>query len=323
MGLGFPGDLPLAWSPCSWHGLVPAHVNKATEPVDNLGGILSVVLVAALVLGINSPPVPNNGTMVVGSPRSHSPPGSRSSSGNAGPRTPVRPRTSLHDGPSGWRPRRNHRVRHADGRDVHRSAVPAERPGLFDCRSRAAILPAAALMVLIAPRSAKLVETRGARFTLLVGYVCCLPDSSRCWCSGMRQSVLGGRARLCVCRRRRRFRRNPGVAFAHQLGTGAPGRHGVGTADLQRDLGGAIMQSILGALLTAGYASAVAAAIAAPTRTRRRSPQPPVPAHEVVRRRRSGRRAVPEVLRARSPLGRSRLSSTGTIGRTPPGWWRS
>ena len=30
-----------------------------------------------------------------------------------------------------------------------------------------------------------------------------------------------------------------------------------GTADLQRDLGGAIMQSILGALLTAGYAAAV------------------------------------------------------------------
>ena len=36
-----------------------------------------------------------------------------------------------------------------------------------------------------------------------------------------------------------------------------------GTADLQRDLGGAIMQSIFGALLTAGYAAAFAAAIAA------------------------------------------------------------
>jgi MFS transporter, DHA2 family, multidrug resistance protein len=36
-----------------------------------------------------------------------------------------------------------------------------------------------------------------------------------------------------------------------------------GTADLQRDLGGAIMQSILGALLTAGYAAATATAIAA------------------------------------------------------------
>ena len=34
------------------------------------------------------------------------------------------------------------------------------------------------------------------------------------------------------------------------------------TADLQRDLGGAIMQSILGALLTAGYAKAANAAIA-------------------------------------------------------------
>ena len=36
-----------------------------------------------------------------------------------------------------------------------------------------------------------------------------------------------------------------------------------GTADLQRDLGGAIMQSIFGALLAAGYAKAANAAIAA------------------------------------------------------------
>jgi hypothetical protein len=35
-----------------------------------------------------------------------------------------------------------------------------------------------------------------------------------------------------------------------------------GTADLQRDLGGAIMQSLLGALLTAGYAASVGSAIA-------------------------------------------------------------
>jgi hypothetical protein len=34
-----------------------------------------------------------------------------------------------------------------------------------------------------------------------------------------------------------------------------------GTADLQRDLGGAIMQSILGALLTFGYAAAMTAQI--------------------------------------------------------------
>ena len=42
-----------------------------------------------------------------------------------------------------------------------------------------------------------------------------------------------------------------------------------GTADLQRDLGGAIMQSILGALLTAGFATAAAGALAsAPNRAR-------------------------------------------------------
>jgi len=35
-----------------------------------------------------------------------------------------------------------------------------------------------------------------------------------------------------------------------------------GTADLQRDLGGAILQSIMGALLTAGYAAAAGAAVA-------------------------------------------------------------
>jgi len=45
-----------------------------------------------------------------------------------------------------------------------------------------------------------------------------------------------------------------------------------GTADLQRDLGGAIMQSIFGALLTAGYAAAAAAAEAVAMADRFRDP---------------------------------------------------
>jgi MFS transporter, DHA2 family, multidrug resistance protein len=45
---------------------VPAHVNEATDPVDSLGGILSVLLVAALVLAINFAPVPNAGAVAVG-----------------------------------------------------------------------------------------------------------------------------------------------------------------------------------------------------------------------------------------------------------------
>jgi hypothetical protein len=127
----------------------------------------------------------------------------------------------------------------------------------------ASILPAAFFMVLIAPRSAKLVETKGARFTLLVGYVFVLlgfltmlllwNDGVSYWPVGLGYAFVGA-----------------GVGFA-----GTPASHSLtgsvpvqkagmasGTADLQRDLGGAIMQSILGALLTAGYASAVNSAIA-------------------------------------------------------------
>jgi DHA2 family multidrug resistance protein-like MFS transporter len=126
------------------------------------------------------------------------------------------------------------------------------------------ILPAAACMVVIAPRSAKLVDAQGARITLLVGYAFCLlgfltmlllwNEGISYWRVGLAYALVG-----------------VGVGFAgtpasHSLTGSVPvTRAGMasGTADLQRDLGGAIMQSILGALLTAGYASAIGAAIAA------------------------------------------------------------
>ena len=62
-----------------------------------------------------------------------------------------------------------------------------------------------------------------------------------------------------------------GVGFAgtpasHSLTSSVPVRRAgmaSGTADLQRDLGGAIMQSIFGALLTAGYAKSFTEQIAA------------------------------------------------------------
>ena len=45
---------------------VPSHVNESTEPVDNLGGILSAVLVGALIISINFMPVPNEQTLALG-----------------------------------------------------------------------------------------------------------------------------------------------------------------------------------------------------------------------------------------------------------------
>jgi hypothetical protein len=119
------------------------------------------------------------------------------------------------------------------------------------------------MMVLIAPRSAKLVATRGARFTLLVGYVFCFlgfltmlllwKEGIPYWKVGLAYALVG-----------------TGVGFAgtpasHSLTGSVPvTRAGMAsaTADLQRDLGGAIMQSIFGALLTAGYAAAVTTSIA-------------------------------------------------------------
>src|SRR6516165_9783383 len=47
----------LAWK------LIPAHVNEGTEPVDNIGGVLSLVLIGSLILGINFAPVPNDGAL--------------------------------------------------------------------------------------------------------------------------------------------------------------------------------------------------------------------------------------------------------------------
>ena len=46
--------------------LVPSHVNETTEPVDHLGGVFSIVLVGSLILGINFAAVPNETTLIIG-----------------------------------------------------------------------------------------------------------------------------------------------------------------------------------------------------------------------------------------------------------------
>ena len=127
----------------------------------------------------------------------------------------------------------------------------------------AAILPAAVCMVLVAPRSANLVESKGARLTLLLGYVFVLlgfltmlllwKEGIPYWKVGLGYAFIGIGVGLA------------GTPASHSLTGSVPvTRAGMasGTADLQRDLGGAILQSIMGAFLTAGYAAAASAAIA-------------------------------------------------------------
>jgi len=245
--------------------LVPAHVNEGTDPVDNLGGVLSALLVGALILGINFAAVPNEGTLVAGLAIV------ALASGIAfviRQRRAANPLYDLHIAG-----RRVFWVAACAGIIVFGSLMGAMFVGqqflqdvlaysTFD--AGVAILPAAFLMVIVAPRSAKLVEARGARFTLLTGYAFCLlgfltmlllwDQGSPYWEVGLGYALIG-----------------MGVGFAgtpasHSLTGSVPvQRAGMasGTADLQRDLGGAIMQSIFGALLAAGYAASFTAAIAA------------------------------------------------------------
>jgi MFS family permease len=245
--------------------LVPAHVNEETEPVDNLGGILSVLLVGSVILAINFAPVPDQGTLVIG----------LSAIALAAvvafvlrQRRAANPLYDFHIAG-----RRTFWVAACAGIIVFGSLMGAMFIGqqflqnvlsYSTFEAGLAILPAAVMMVVIAPRSAKLVASKGARFTLLAGYLFCFLGFLTMlvlWDEGISYWKVGlGYALIGV-----------GVGFAgtpasHSLTGSVPvQRAGMasGTADLQRDLGGAIMQSIFGALLTAGYASAVSSAIAA------------------------------------------------------------
>jgi DHA2 family multidrug resistance protein-like MFS transporter len=244
--------------------LVPSHVNEATDPVDNLGGVLSVVLVASLVLAINFAPVPNRGALALGL-------GAIALAALAAfVLRQRRAESPLYDLEVAGR--RVFWVAACAGLIVFGTLMGAMFIGqqflqnVLDYstfQAGAAILPAAACMVLVAPRSAKIVDARGARFTLLIGYGFCLLGFLTMlllWNEGISYwKVALGYAFIGI-----------GVGFAgtpasHSLTGSVPvTRAGMasGTADLQRDLGGAIMQSILGALLTAGYAAAVATAVA-------------------------------------------------------------
>ncbi|MFT4049268.1 MAG: MFS transporter [Solirubrobacterales bacterium] len=245
--------------------LIPAHVNESTEPVDNPSGILSIFLVGFVVLGINFVSVPGKtapalGLIIVGL-----------AFAGAFVMRQRRLEYPLYD--IDVASRRIFWVAATAGIIVFGSLMGAMFIGqqflqnVLDYSSLdagAAILPAAIFMVIVAPRSAKLVETHGARFTLLVGYAFCLlgfvtmlvlwKDDAAYWKVGLGYAFMG-----------------IGVGFAgtpasHSLTGSVPVRKAgmaSATADLQRDLGGAIMQSILGTLLTAGYASAVNSAISA------------------------------------------------------------
>jgi DHA2 family multidrug resistance protein-like MFS transporter len=250
--------LILAWR------FVPAHVNEATEQVDNLGGLLSALMIGALIIGINFVSVPNFKTtalilmfvaivvlvlFVVRQQRARNP---------------------LYE--LDIAARRTFWVAACAGTIVFGSLMGIafinqqylqNVLGYSSLEAGAAILPAVFFMIVVAPRSAKLVQRRGSRATLLLGqsilglsFVLMLAlwrDNSSYWEVALPLCFMGVGVGLA------------GTPSSNSLTGSVPVKRvgmASGTADLQRDLGGALMTSIFGALLTAGYAAAMGAAIA-------------------------------------------------------------
>ena len=243
---------------------IPSHVNESKEQVDNIGGILSMVFVGALILTINYAPVPNMGKLVL----------------SLAAVTIVslvlfvirqrRAKNPLYDLTIAARP--TFWVAAVGGVIVFGSLMGAmflgqqflqNVLGYSTVAAGAAILPAAVLMILVAPRSAKLVHERGSRFTLLLSFIAVLiafvlmflfwKEDIPYWLIGIAYVFLGTGVGL------------GGTPSSNSLAASVPiTRVGMasGTTDLQRDLGGALMQSIFGALLAAGFATSMSSAIA-------------------------------------------------------------
>jgi MFS transporter, DHA2 family, multidrug resistance protein len=249
--------------------VVPAHVNETTDPVDHLGGILSMVGIVALVLAINVAPSPGEGVLALAS-------GGVALVALCGfflrQRTAPEPLFDLHIAA-----RRVFWVAALAGLIVFGTLMGAmfvgeqflqNVLGYSTLRAGASVLPAAVAMIAAAPVSARLIGRFGSRVTLLAGYAFLLAAfvvMLATWTATSGYDVvalafvlMGIGVGLS------------GTPASHSLTGSVPvHRAGMasGTADLQRDLGGSIMQSILGAILTAGYAAGVASRITASGRS--------------------------------------------------------
>jgi DHA2 family multidrug resistance protein-like MFS transporter len=249
--------------------LVPSHVNETDDAVDHLGGALSVVGIVALVLAINFAPSPGEGMVALAA-------GGIALVALVGfflrQRTAPDPLFDL-----GVASRRLFWVAAVAGLIVFGTLMGAmfvgeqflqNVLGYSTLRAGASVLPAAVAMIAAAPVSARLIGRFGSRVTLLCGYAFLLGAFVVMLATWTATSGYGVVALAFVLM-------GVGVGLSgtpasHSLTGSVPvHRAGMasGTADLQRDLGGSIMQSILGAILTAGYAAGVAQRISASGRT--------------------------------------------------------
>jgi EmrB/QacA subfamily drug resistance transporter len=243
---------------------VPRHVNESIEPVDHLGGVISIIAVMSLVLAINLAPSPGEGKVALIAAIIAAVAMAAFFLRQRAAREPLFDLDIAR--------RRIFWVAATGGLIVFGTLMAAiflgeqylqDVLGYSTLKAGAASLPAAATMLIAAPISARLIERVGSRLTLLCGYAFCLAAflfMLFTWTETSSYLVVA--IAFCLA--------GIGVGLAgtpasHSLTSSVPVRRAgmaSGTSDLQRDLGGSIMQSLLGAILTAGYAAAVASALA-------------------------------------------------------------
>ena len=257
-GAGFLVSIPIAVVALILALRLPAHAGEDTDLVDNISGLVSVVMIATLVLAITLAPMPGSiaiaGTLavvaivlialfVVRQRRLEIP---------------------LYD--LAIARRRIFWVAALAGIIVFGSLMGAffigqqylqDVLGYGSLAAGVAILPSSAAMIACAPIAARLIDAAGSRITLLIGFgfvgagfVTMLtwgPDSSYLPVA-IAYALLGAGVSIAAAPASRSI-----MAAVPQARLGM----GSATTDLQRDLGGSIMQSVMGSLLVIRYASSL------------------------------------------------------------------
>ncbi|MCB0863757.1 MAG: MFS transporter [Solirubrobacterales bacterium] len=234
---------------------IPSHVGESIEPVDHLGGILSTIGIAALVLGIGLVFAPGGQgvgiTLLVLAVLGIALFGWRQ----------LRAPNPLYDlAIAGrrmfWAPALAGTI--AFGSLIGAMFVGEQYMqnilGYSPLGAGAAVVPAALGLVLMAPVSARTLNTSGTRKSMLVGYTLILlafltmlawREHTGYLLIGTGFFIIGAGAAFVV------------TASSRSLTSCTPIRR-VGmasaTSDLQNDLGGSIMQALLGAVLAGGFA---------------------------------------------------------------------
>lgn len=238
---------------------VPSHVAENDDKVDHLGGVISVFMIGSIVLGLSTVFVPTTRTFGVILLISAAVLIALFAWRQLTARSPLydlkvaRRRTF-------WAPA-------AAGLIVFGSLMGAmfvgqqfqqNILGYSTLEASLSIVPAGVGLLLVAPQSARLVLTRGSRFTMMLGYGFVLVgfvtmlfwnETTPFWYVSIAYLVIGIGAGFAMTPASRAITESTPV---RRIGMASA------TADLQRDLGGSVMQGVLGAILAAGFAHAFA-----------------------------------------------------------------